>query len=191
MTAVGSPAGYPQSSAYGPVTYVRENVQVTDGTSQLFYVDVPGNAAKGTFLIDSESRIIGWVTNDFQTEASGNLAAVRTISDYKYILERLSNGIPIPYFGIMGQTVSKEELESGLPAGIYVNRAVNDSPAYQAGIQAGDIITEVNNVVVDTRQSWREMMDNLEAGSIIPVKVQRYSRDAYTELEYQVTVGAR
>ena len=34
-------------------------------------------------------------------------------------------------------------------------------------------------------------MDNLEAGSIIPVKVQRYSRDAYTELEYQVTVGAR
>lgn len=191
LTAVGSPAGYPQSSAYGPVTYVRENVQVTDGTSQLFYVDVPGNAAKGTFLIDSESRIIGWVTNDFQTEASGNLAAVRTISDYKYILERLSNGIPIPYFGIMGQTVSKEELEAGLPAGIYVNRAVNDSPAYQAGIQAGDIITEVNNIVVDTRQSWREMMDNLEAGSIIPVKVQRYSRDAYTELEYQVTVGAR
>lgn len=191
LTAVGSPAGYPQSSAYGTVAYVRENVQVTDGASQLLYVDVPGNAAKGTFLIDSESRIIGWVTNDFQVEGNGSLAAVRTISDYKYILERLSNGLSIPYFGIMGQTVSKEELEAGLPAGIYVNRAINDSPAYQAGIQAGDIITEVNGAVVDTRQSWREMMDDLEAGSVIPVKVQRYSRDAYTELEYQVTVGAR
>ena len=190
LTAVGSPAGYPQSSGVGAVSYVRENVQIIDGTSQILYVDVPGNADKGTFLIDRDRRLVGWVTNDFQVENS-RLAAVRTISDYKPILEKLSNGIPIPYIGIMGQAVREDELETGIPAGIYVNRAINDSPAYQAGIQAGDIITEVNGISVDTRQNWREMIDDLQAGTVVPVKVQRYSRDAYIELEYQVTIGAR
>ena len=151
---------------------------------------MPGNADKGTFLIDGNKRIVGWVTNDFQVENS-RLAAVRTISDYKSILEKLSNGIPIPYIGVMGQGTNREELEEGIPNGIYVNRAVKDGPAYQAGIQAGDIITEVNGVSVDTRQNWREMIDDLKSGSVVPVKVQRCSRDAYIELEYQVTIGAR
>ena len=190
LTAIGSPAGYPQSSGFGAVSYIRENVQIIDGTSQILYVDVPGNADKGTFLIDGNKRIVGWVTNDFQVENS-RLAAVRTISDYKSILEKLSNGIPIPYIGVMGQGTNREELEEGIPNGIYVNRAVKDGPAYQAGIQAGDIITEVNGVSVDTRQNWREMIDDLKSGSVVPVKVQRCSRDAYIELEYQVTIGAR
>ena len=72
-----------------------------------------------------------------------------------------------------------------------MNRAIDDGPAYQAGIQPGDIITEVNNIPVDTRQNWREMIDDLKAGAVVPVKVQRCSRDAYIELEYQVTIGAR
>ena len=190
LTAVGSPAGYPQSSGLGAVSYVRENVQIIDGTSQIFYVDVPGNANKGTFLIDSGRKLVGWVTSDFQIENS-RLAAVRTISDYKSILEKLSNGIAIPYVGVMGQAVSERQIEEGIPAGVYVNRAIDDGPAYQAGIQSGDIITEVNNIPVDTRQNWREMIDDLKAGAVVPVKVQRFSRDAYIELEYQVTIGAR
>ena len=44
----GSPAGYPQSSGSRWVFYVRENVQIIDGTSQILYVDVPGDADKGT-----------------------------------------------------------------------------------------------------------------------------------------------
>ena len=91
----------------------------------------------------------------------------------------------------MGQAVSESQIEEGIPAGIYVNRAIDDGPAYQAGIQPGDIITEVNNIPVDTRQNWREMIDDLKAGAVVPVKVQRCSRDAYIELEYQVTIGAR
>ena len=190
LAAVGSPAGYPQSSGFGTVSYVRENVQIIDGTSQIFYVDVPGNASKGTFLVDRDRKLVGWVTSDFQIENS-RLAAVRTISDYKSILEKLSNGIDIPYIGVMGQAVSEKQIEKGIPAGVYVNRAIADGSAYQAGIQAGDIITEVNNIPVATRQNWREMIDDLKAGSVVPVKVQRYSRDAYIELEYQVTIGAR
>ena len=39
LTAIGSPAGYPQSSGFGAVSYIRENVQIIDGTSQILDVD--------------------------------------------------------------------------------------------------------------------------------------------------------
>ena len=55
-----------------------------------------------------------------------------------------------PYVGVMGQAVSERQIEEGIPAGVYVNRAIDDGPAYQAGIQSGDIITEVNNCLLYT-----------------------------------------
>lgn len=73
LTAIGSSAGYPQSSGFGAVSYIRENVQIIDGTSQILYVDVPGNADKGTFLIDGNKRLSAglpmtsrWKTADWQ-----------------------------------------------------------------------------------------------------------------------------
>lgn len=191
LTAIGSPAGYPRSFGYGMVSYIRRNVQVTDGISRLFYVDAPGNAEKGTFLIDMDGRIVGWTTNDYQPEGDSRVTAVRAISDYKPILEKLSNGIQAPYFGIMGQEVTEQQIEQGLPAGIYVTRSIDDSPAYQAGIQAGDIITELGGNPVSSMAEWNEQLDALEVGQTINVRVERYGREEYTELEYPVIIGAR
>ena len=191
LTAIGSPAGYPRSIGYGMVSYIRRDVQVTDGISRIFYVDAPGNAEKGTFLVDMDGRIVGWTTSDYQPEGSSRVTAVRAISDYKSILEKLSNGIQVPYFGIMGQEVTAQENEDGRPAGIYVTRSIDDSPAYQAGIQAGDIITEVGGRPVETMTEWNEQLDALEAGQTVTVKVERFGREEYTELEYPVTIGAR
>ena len=191
LTAIGSPAGYPRSTGYGTVSYVRKNVQVMDGSSRIFYVDVPGNAEKGTFLIDMDGRIVGWATSDYEPEGDSRITAVRAVSDYKSILEKLSNGIQAPYFGIMGQEVTEQEMAQGLPAGIYVTRSIEDSPAYRAGIQAGDIITEVGGNPVPSMAEWNEQMDALEAGQTVTVKVERYGREEYTELEYPVTIGAR
>ncbi len=191
LTAIGSPAGYPYSMGYGLVSYIRKDVQVTDGRSRIFYVDVPGDSKKGTFLIDMDGRMVGWVTGDYQPEGDSRVTAVRAISDYKAILEKLSNGIQAPYFGIMGQEISEEQIQRGLPAGIYVTRAIEDSPAYQAGIQAGDIITEIGGNPVESMSKWKEQLDALTAGETVTVKVERSGREAYTELEYPVTIGAR
>lgn len=42
------------------------------------------------------------------------------ISDYKTILEKLSNGIAAPYLGVCGQEVSTAMEENGMPVGVYV-----------------------------------------------------------------------
>lgn len=106
VLAVGSPAGIVHSTNYGNISYVAKNVQTTDGNTRVFYTDMAGNASVGTFIIDLEGKMIGWVTDDFKNENSQDMTAIYSISDYKPQLERLTNGRSIAYFGVRGQEVS-------------------------------------------------------------------------------------
>jgi S1-C subfamily serine protease len=78
-----------------------------------------------------------------------------------------------------------------MPSGIYVLNAVSDSPAYRAGIQSGDIITEINGHETVSSNEFQNIMDGLECGQQIQVVAARGSREGYTELEFTVSVGAR
>ena len=119
------------------------------------------------------------------------MTTVVAISDYKGILEMMSNGIPAPYFGIKGQEVSQAMADSGMPSGIYVISAVADGPAYNAGIQPGDIITWMNGEKVGSLKDFQNQVESLHAGDKIKVAVLRNGKDEYTEIEFSVTVGAR
>ncbi len=189
VLAVGSPAGIIHSTDYGTVSYVVKNVQMVDGTGRLFYASVSG--AEGTFLINTEGQLIGWVTEEFGGEEGRGMTAVAGISDYKGILEDLSNGVAPPYFGIRGQEVSEAMAQSGLPAGIYVADSVLDGPAYNAGIQNGDIITALDGEPVMNMKDFQSRVENMSAGQTVAVTVQRNGKDAYTQIEFAVTAGAR
>ena len=65
------------------------------------------------------------------------------------------------------------------------------SPAYEAGIQNGDILVRINSGEVHTVKELQSRLENLEAGSAVTVTVARNSINEYRELEYQITVGAR
>ena len=119
------------------------------------------------------------------------MTVITGISDYKGILENLTNGLSAPCFGIEGQEVSDAIAVQGLPRGIYVLNSVTGRPAYEAGIQNGDIITRINDHELSTMKDFQNTIDNLECGQLIHVTVQRNGREEYTELEFQVTVGAR
>lgn len=135
--------------------------------------------------------MIGWVTDDFKNENSQDMTAIYSISDYKPQLERLTNGRSIAYFGVRGQEVSAAMIGQGMPAGIYVADAVAGGPAYEAGIQNGDIITAIDGSAVRTSKELQTQLENLESGQEITVKVRRQSREEYKELEYHVNLRAR
>jgi serine protease DegQ len=113
------------------------------------------------------------------------------ISDYKGILEDLSNGLGAACIGIQGQAVTDAMRGEGMPSGIYVLNVVNDYPAYRAGIQNGDIITQINRHETVSGKEFQNIMDGLECGQVITVTVARSGREGYTELEFQATVAAR
>lgn len=191
VMALGAPAGMVHSINYGFVSYVLRNVQVTDAITRLLYTDVKGNANKGTFLINTSGEMVGWVTDQYDNEGSGGMTVVMAISDYKGTLEKLTNGIPAPYVGVKGQELTSAMKDQGLPAGVYVADCIANGPAYNAGIQNGDIITKIGEKEITTIKEYQNAVETLKEGEIVNVTVRRNGIEEYKELKYQVTVGAR
>ena len=191
VMSVGAPAGMVHSTDYGFVSYITKNVQIPDGTSRVFYSDVKSNQTAGTFMINTSGEIIGWGTDAYRNESCDNMTAIMAISDYKSTIEKLTNGMAAPYLGIRGQEVNSQMKESGLPEGLYIIESIADGPAYNAGIQSGDIITSIGSKEVKSIKEFRSQLDSLAVGSVVTVVVQRPGREEFKEIEYQVTIGAR
>ncbi len=192
IAAVGGPAGMIPSMDYGFVTYVAKNVQMMDRVGRVLYSSIRADADSGTFLINTEGQLIGWVMKPDEEEAdAANTTKILGISEYKSILEKLTNGLGAPCFGIQGQEVSQAMVSQGLCQGIYVLNSVVDRPAYNAGIQNGDVITNIDGTEIITMKDFITIMDGMECGQLLHVTVQRNGREGYTELKFEVTVGAR
>ena len=189
---VGSPAGMVHSSSYGFISYIAKNVQMTDGNARVLYADVKSRADAGTFLLNTDGELIGWGTARYDQDVETGMKTFMSISDYKGILELLSNGIPVPYLGIEGQEVTTEMEKNGMPAGIYITAAAPESPAYNAGLQSGDILDEINDVKIEGMKNFQAQVERLHVGDHITVTVQRNNgKDEYKEIEFAVTMGAR
>lgn len=190
IAAVGSPAGVVHSLDYGFVSYVVRSRQMVDQHCRVLYSDIMTDVEQGTFFINTDGELIGWAMA--ASEASGSQAAeVFGISDYKGILEKLSNGQGVPCIGIVGQEVTDSQTASGLPAGIYVMSAVTDKPAYNAGIQNGDILTEIDGTPVTSMKEYQAAVEKMTCGQVVHMTVERNGRDTYTQLAFDVTVGSR
>ncbi len=159
--------------------------------THVFYSRVGADASQGTFFVNTSGELVGWALEPDQEDEGGHMSRIMGISDYKGILEKLTNGLGAPCIGVEGQEVSDLMAERGLPRGIYVLNSVTDRPAYDSGIQNGDIITRVDNREVITMKDFQNTVDNLECGQLIHVTVQRNGPDHYAQLEFQLTVGAR
>ena len=189
---VGSPAGMVHSSSYGFISYIAKNVQMTDGNARVLYADVKSRADAGTFLLNTDGELIGWGTDRYDQDVETGMKTFMSISDYKGILELLSNGIPVPYLGIEGQEVTTEMEKNGMPAGIYITAAAPESPAYNAGLQSGDILDEINDVKIEGMKNFQAQVERPHVGDHITVTVQRNNgKDEYKDIEFAVTMGAR
>ena len=190
--SMGSPAGMVHSSSYGFISYIAKNVQMTDGNARVLYADIKSKADAGTFLFNTEGELVGWATDRYEQDVDTGMKTFMSISDYKGALELLSNGIQVPYLGIEGQEVTSEMEKNGMPSGIYMIAAAAESPAYNAGLQPGDILSGINDIKIEGMKNFQAQVEKLHVGDRITVTVQRNNgKDEYKEIEFEVTVGAR
>ena len=112
-------------------------------------------------------------------------------SEYKGVLQKLTNGQSAPYFGIRGQDVTSVMMESGIPSGVYITDSIADGPAYNVGIQNGDILTKIKDTEIQTIRDFQNRLEDTKTADSVKVTVKRKSIDEYKEIEYQVTIGAR
>lgn len=191
VIAIGSPAGRVHSVGRGIVTYAARNVQVPDGQTRVFYTDADCDAERGTYFLNLSGQLIGWATDRFRGEETPDVTMIMSVSEYKGILQKLSNGIEVPYIGLMGQDVTETMKEQGIPAGIYITETLSESPAYRAGIQSGDILTEMDGAQVLTVRDFQNRLDEKTAGSAATLTIRRMGQSEYKEIQYTIVIGAR
>jgi S1-C subfamily serine protease len=189
VIAVGSPAGIAGSVLYGNLVSAGNTVSVVDGEYQLLITDMNRSAGSSGVLIDLDGRVIGLIENAYTNANNQDALTAYAISDMKNIIEHLSNSQDIVYLGITGADVTEEISDSeGIPSGVYITEVATDSPAMNAGIQRGDIITEISGQTIETMDDIQEILLKLSKDQVIQIRVMRQGREEYKEIPCSVAL---
>ncbi|MFA5623098.1 MAG: trypsin-like peptidase domain-containing protein [Candidatus Dojkabacteria bacterium] len=151
------------SGWFGSTTKVYENVIQTDAAVN------PGNS--GGPLISTEGKVIG--VNFATSSGADNISFALPINIVK---QRLSEYITYgkfikPYIGISYQMISEYEAlyYKDVVAGALVVTVDPKGPASKAGIERGDIITEINKKSVEN--SFASLIQSFKVGDEIELEV--------------------
>ena len=190
VIAVGSPAGIAGSVKYGNLVASGYKVSVVDGEYNLLITDMERSEKGSGVLLNLSGQVIGLLEDSYLNSSNEGALTAYAISDMKDIIEHLSNSQDLVYMGIHGTDVTEEISEAqGIPAGVYVTGMEADSPAMNSGIQAGDIITEINGKTITSLSQIREMLLKFSREQVIQVVVMRQGKDGYKEIECSVTLN--
>lgn len=190
VIAVGSPAGIAGSVKYGNLVASGYKVSVIDGEYNLLITDMERSEKGSGVLLNLSGQVIGLLEDSYLNSSNEGALTAYAISDMKDIIEHLSNSQDLVYMGIHGTDVTEEISEAqGIPAGVYVTGMEADSPAMNSGIQAGDIITEINGKTITSLSQIREMLLKFSREQVIQVVIMRQGKDGYKEIECSVTLN--
>lgn len=190
VIAVGSPAGLAGSVKYGNLVAAGHKVSVTDGEYRLLITDMERSSEGSGVLLNLDGKVIGLIEDTYLESSNEEVLTAYAISDMKNVIEHLSNSQDLVYMGIRGMQVTEEISENqGIPLGVYVAGVEADSPAMDGGIQAGDIITEINGKEISSVAEIQEMLLKFSKAQVIEVRVMRQGKEEYKEIECSVTLG--
>jgi S1-C subfamily serine protease len=172
--AVGSPFGLEQSVTVGVVSAVGRDVPVSNESLpmvDLIQTDAsinPGNS--GGALVNSAGQVIGVNTMIYSTSGSsaGIGFAIPSNTAVNIAAQIIRYGAAkIPFIGIeMGDNTS------GI-AGVLITNVVPGKPAQQAGLMAGDIITEIGGTAIDSSYQLLAQLLRHNVGDSVAVKYYR------------------
>lgn len=192
MIALGKPFEYSDGLGYGVASSVKKVITLADGDYGLLLSDIPGSNKGSGVLANARGEIVGLITPRITSSANVYTANALAISDLKPTIEMLSNGQSVPYIGIVGTEVTEQvEKEQGIPRGVYVENVETDSPAMKAGIQNGDIITNVGKSKITTWDAYQKAILEYKVEEQITLSGQRRGNDGYVEIRFDVTIGSR
>lgn len=185
VVAIGTPLGeFPGSVTSGIISGLGRSITTGGGygggTTKI-YEDViqtdaainPGNS--GGPLLDTEGQVIG--INFATTDGADNLSFALPVNRAKVkIAEYKEYGkFIIPYLGVEYVMISETDVlfYSDVVPGAFVRRVVPDSPASKAGLENGDIITEIDGEAV--MNSLSALIQAHKVGDQITLSVWRDS----------------
>ena len=188
--ALGSPLGTNYSILTGNITSTNNTISVEDSNYTVYTTDIVADKDGSGVLINVDGEIIGIVMQDYSASRAENTLTAICAQELLPVIGKLCAGEDIPYLGMKVSTVtSKIEGTYGIPKGVYVKEVVMDSPAMNAGIQSGDVITSINGQKVSSDVAYSGALLELTPGNIVDIEIKRKGASDYATITCEVTVG--
>lgn len=190
ILALGSPNGYMYSMETGMVCSRAFDKYITDYKLEVFYTNL-NNYTNGEGIITNlNGDIIGVISHEFKDERNKEINTVVGISKLKPLIQTMMNREKRIYFGITGNELTEDyKNKTGIETGIYVMEVLAKSPAFNAGVQSGDVIIKVDDVDIASMSSFFNCINTYEDKETVKVSVIRTSRDNMNmTLEVQLDV---
>jgi putative serine protease PepD len=206
VVALGAPLGLSDTVTTGVVSALDRTVEVPsdNGTTALLASAIQTDAAinpgnSGGALVDCSGNMIGVPSAGAVAPSAGPgggstgsigigfaipIDVAKAISD-----EIIATGSAThSYFGMAVATMPPAAAKQvGLTGGIYVESVVPGGPAATAGLQAGDIITELNGQPATNSDQIASLTITQRPGDVVTVQYQRNGQTATTK----ITLGAQ
>ncbi len=184
--AIGNPVGMSYSVTMGIISALGRDLPKPNGTGyydNLIQTDAainPGNS--GGPLVSANGKVVGINTliaresSDGVTVEGINFAI--SINQVKDVLDQLvtTGKVSRGYLGVYIQDItSAMEDQFGVKAGegVLVSDIIAGSPAAQAGIQSGDVITKVDEEAVGSADKLVKIISTKPVGSAIDLEIVR------------------
>ena len=190
VIALGRPMGTSDSIGYGMITSASTQILKPDRNYRLLLTDINGSRDAEGVLFNLQGQVVGIITGNKTGSDMANLINAYGISEIKKIIQKLSNQAAFAYLGITGVNVTSEaHQDMGVPYGAYVTELEMDSPAMLAGIQAGDVITVINDNAVASFSSYTAMLMDLSPGQTVQLTVMRQAQGEYREMSFSIELA--
>ena len=189
VIALGSPMGAEDTVSVGMVTSSGKSVQLPDSMYKRIETDIYGSTSASGILINLRGQLIGVIDMTYNDSDMKNLISGIGISELKKLIECLSNNKEISYLGVYGMDVTTAANEQmNVPLGAFIRETIVDSPAMEAGIQSGDVITKIGNTEITSYQELVNALYQLRPDATVTVTLMRQGLDGYEEMEVDVTL---
>lgn len=181
--AIGNPFGIGQTVTMGIVSATGRGGLGIEQYEDFIQTDAsinPGNS--GGALVNTDGQLIGINTAILAGGGGGNqgigfaipVNMVRNIMDQIVKTGKVTRG----YMGAGIQDVSPQlqrAFKLSGPTGAVITRVEPGKPAEKAGLQAGDVVLQVNDTAISDSNSLRNRISSTAPGTTVRLKVQRQS----------------
>lgn len=206
VVAIGNALGYGQSVTHGIISAIDREVTMTGVNggkiaNKYIQTDAAINSGNsGGALLNMKGELIG--INSAKIAASGveGMGYAIPITDVQELISELMtlktrDVVPEEkrgYLGIYGTDVTSSVSQMyGMPVGIFVQEAIENSPAAKSDLMQGDIIVKIDNVSVTSMAALQDRLSLYEAGETVTLSVKRQEGRKYADVDVQVTLGSK
>lgn len=200
VIAIGNALGYGQSVTTGIVSALDRKVTIDEYTNEMIQIDAAINGGNsGGALLNSKGEVVGINSAKYSSNGSNGEASIEgmgfaiPISDVNELITDLINGEEISEGATLGiegyMTNEGYGISYNVPTGYYIAGITEGSGAEAAGLEIGNIITEIEGEKVEALSDIQNVLYEKKAGDEVTLKVKYVSGREYKEKEVKVTLS--